>query len=60
MAAKNIIVKNSRWTTGNGKRVHILEDRWLPTSESFKVVSSRSSHTELEMVSSLIDTERRG
>ena len=60
MAAKNIIVKNSRWTIGNGKRVHILEDRWLPTPESFKVVSSRGSHTELEMVSSLIDTERRG
>ena len=60
MAAKNIIVKNSRWTTGNGKRVHILEDRWLPTPESFKVVSSRGSHTELEMVLSLIDIERRG
>ena len=60
MAAKEIIVKSSRWTIGNGKQVHIWEDRWLPTLESFKVVSSRGSHMEVEMVSSLIDLERRG
>ena len=60
MVAKDIIVKNSTWTIGNGKRVHIWEDRWLPTSESFIVVSSRGSHTEVEMVPSLINMERRG
>lgn len=60
MAAKDIIVKSSKWTIGNGKRVCIWEDRWLPTPKFFKVVSPKGSHTGVEMVSSLIDTERKG
>lgn len=59
MATKDIIEKSFRWNIGNGKRVHIWDDRWLPTPESFKVVSSQGLHTEVEMVSSLIDAERR-
>ena len=56
MVAKDIIVKSSKWTIGNGKGVHIWENRWLPTPKSFKVVSPRGSHMEVEMVSSLINT----
>lgn len=41
MAAKEIVEKGSRWVIGNGKRVHIWEDRWIPTLVSFKVVSPR-------------------
>ena len=60
MAVMDIIVKSSRWTIGNGKQVHIWKDKWLPTPESFKVVSPKDSHIEVEMVSSLINTKRKG
>ncbi|XP_075658880.1 uncharacterized protein LOC142628720 [Castanea sativa] len=60
MAAKDIIEKSSTWVIGNGKQVHIWDDRWIPTPDSFKVVSQRGPYMELEMVLSLINMENRG
>ena len=51
MVAMDIIEKGSRWVIGKGKRVHIWEDRWIPTPNSFKVVRV--------MVSSLINMDIR-
>ena len=59
VAVKEIIEKGSRWNVRNGKRVHIWRDWWLPTSESFKVVSLRTTHPNSEMVVSLINLETR-
>ena len=59
MAAKDIIEKSSRWNIGNGKRVHIWDDRWILNPDSFKVVSTCGLHPRLEMISSLLDMERR-
>lgn len=59
MATKEIIEKGSRWNVGNGERIHIRKDRWLPTLESFKVVSPRTLHQESERVASLINLEMR-
>lgn len=59
MVAKDIVEKGARWVIGNGKRVHIWEDRWIPTPDSFKVVSPRSPSNERVMISSLIDKDRR-
>ena len=44
----------SRWVIGNGERVNIWTDRWLPTSESFKPISPRVP-LESEKVSCLLD-----
>lgn len=60
MAAKDLIVKGSRWVIGNGERVHIWEDRWIPIPKSFKVVSPRGLSTNAVMVSDLINRETRG
>jgi len=38
--------------------VNIRKDRWLPTPDSFKVVSPRSHDSELEMVKNLLDLDR--
>ena len=46
MAAKEVVVKGSKWIIGNGESVNIWKDRWILTSESFKVVSLRSSLLE--------------
>ena len=59
MAAKDLIVRGSRWVIGNGERVHIWEDRWIPSPDSFKVVSSRGLSTNVVLVSSLINRETR-
>ena len=50
MAAKEIVEKGSRWVIGNGKRLHIWEDRWIPTPISFKLVSLRGSSNNVEWV----------
>ena len=59
MAAKDLIVRGSRWVIGNGERVHIWEDRWIPSLDSFKVVSPRGLSTNVMLVSSLINRETR-
>ena len=59
MAAKDLIVRGSRWVIGNGERVHIWEDRWIPSLDSFKVVSPRGLSTNVMLVSSLTNRETR-
>ena len=59
MAAKDLIVRGSRWVIGNGERVHIWEDRWIPSPDSFIVVSLRGLSTNVVLVSSLINRETR-
>ena len=59
MAAKEVIVKGYRWNIGNGQRVNIWDDQWIPRPESFKVVSPRQPQHEAVLVSDLIDVDRR-
>ncbi|XP_062005888.1 uncharacterized protein LOC133723072 [Rosa rugosa] len=35
-----VLDQGTRWRIGNGRRVRIKGDRWLPTPSSFKVISS--------------------
>ena len=56
--AQNTIDKGLQWNIGNGRKVNIWKDRWLPTPDSVKVVSPRSHDSELEMVGNLLDLDR--
>lgn len=58
MATKDIVVSGSRWVVGNGEQIDIWKDRWLPTSNSFKVVSP-CIPVESNKVSWLLDRESR-
>ena len=58
MVAKDIVVSGARWVVGNGESVKIWEDSWIPTPDSFMVVSPKIP-LELEMVACLIDKEIR-
>ena len=58
--AKKVVDRGSRWCIGNGKGVRIWKDRWIPSPELFTVTSPVGAHTGMEMVSSLVDVERRG
>ena len=57
MAAKETIEAGSRWLIGNGRKVNIWRDRWLPLPDSSKVISPQRHNTEVEMVAQLIDNE---
>nr|POE92933.1 hypothetical protein CFP56_75846 [Quercus suber] len=57
MAAKETIEKGLRWIVGNGRKVDIWRDRWLPTPDSFKVISPQRQNWNLEKVAQLIDSE---
>ena len=57
MAARETIEKGSRWIVGNGRKVDIWKDRWLPTPDSLKVISPQRQNLNLEKVAQLIDSE---
>jgi len=57
IAARNIIDKSLIWTIGNGKQVKIWKEGWLPTHESFEVVSPQILDPDLERVENLLDVD---
>ena len=57
LAARETIERGSRWIIGNGKRVNIWRDRWIPTPNNFKVVSPRCHLQGLDSVEQLINKE---
>lgn len=57
MVAKETIKAGSRWLIGNGRKVNIWHDRWLPSPDSFKVISPQRHNTDVEKVAQLIDSE---
>jgi len=42
MAAQNLVKEGLRWRVGNGASIHVWEDRWLPVSSTYKVISPRN------------------
>ena len=43
MVAKEIVVEGARWNIGNGSKVRIWEDKWMPTPTHFKPISPRKN-----------------
>jgi len=54
-----ILKEGTRWRVGNGKRIHIWDDRWLPTPTTCKVISPPLEFGNFPMVSSLIDEDTK-
>ena len=60
MAAQNLVKQGIHWNVGNGEFIRGWSDKWLPSSSTFKVVSSRLfMHANLQ-VSELISHEPVG
>ena len=61
LSAREVINMGSRWGIGNGSRVHIWNDKWIPVADTHKVISPKVQlRGREEMVSVLIDKESRG
>ena len=59
MAAREVIKEGYRWVIGNGRNVHIWNNRWILVAEIYKVMSPKVPiNRGGEMVSSLLDEER--
>ena len=57
LAARETIEGGSCWIIGNGKKVNIWRDRWIPTPKTFKVVNLRCHIQGLDRIEQLIDKE---
>nr|XP_023912496.1 uncharacterized protein LOC112024088 [Quercus suber] len=55
-----VVKRGTRWKVGNGRLIHIWEDKWLPTPTTYKVVSPPPQNFDnFPMVSTLIDYDSR-
>ena len=50
-----VIRKGTRWRVGNGKTIHIWEDKWLSTPTTYKEISPPYCIDDFPMVSAPID-----
>ena len=57
VAARGVLHRGLRWNIGNGRKAKIWTDRWIPTPNSFKVVSPRPQNAENVLVETLLDCE---
>ena len=57
-----VVKRGIRWRVGNGKRILIWEDKWLPTPTTYKVMSPPpplKSFNDYPRVSALIDRDTK-
>lgn len=57
MAAKETAEMGSRWSVGNGRKVEIFHDKWIPSPDTFKVISPQGQNVNLVKVAQLINGE---
>ena len=54
-----VVKRGSRWRVGNGERILIWEDKWIPTPTTYKFISPPKSFNDYPKVSALIDRDTR-
>lgn len=57
--ALEVMRKGTRWRVGNGRLIHIWEDKWLPTPTTYKVIAPHRLFDDFLMVLALIDHKSR-
>ena len=55
MSTRNLVREGVRWRVGNGSNIHIWEDKWLPSSSTYKIALPRQFLHQDTKVSELID-----
>ena len=58
-----VVKRGTQWRVGNGDRIHIWEDKWLPTLTTYKVIAppppSPKHFNDYPRISALIDRDMR-
>lgn len=55
MAAQEVVCKGVRWRVGYGQKIQIWDEKQLPNSSLYKVISPKSPNPLVSLVSDLID-----
>ena len=55
MAAQNIIQRGMRWQVGNGDKIRVWHDKWIPRSCTYKVISTEKPNSSNALVCELIN-----
>ncbi|XP_058746226.1 uncharacterized protein LOC131619104 [Vicia villosa] len=55
LGAKDVVQRGSQWRIGNGNKVNVLNDRWIPSNNGFKILYGASNMDDNARVNDLID-----
>ena len=58
MAAQALVRRGVRWQVGDGERIQVWKDKWLPNPSTYKVVSSENLGPRVTWVRDIIDGDR--
>jgi hypothetical protein len=59
VSAKDMLEVGARWSVGNGAKIRIWQDRWIPNQSDFKVWSPVNILSEDALVETLIDSDTK-
>lgn len=57
--AKRVLDEVAIWRVGDGKNIHVWEDRWINSTSKQKIISLQPQNCDVLMVSNLIDPYTR-
>jgi hypothetical protein len=59
VSTKDMLEVGARWSVGNGAKIRIWQDRWIPNQSDFKVWSPVNTLSEDALVETLIDSDTK-
>ena len=59
MQGLEVVRRGSQWRVGNGRLIHIWNDKWLPTPTTYRVVSPPCDMNDFPMMSAFVDHDLR-
>lgn len=54
MAAQALVRRGIRWQVGDGARIHIWRDRWIPCPSTYKIITPEKQLPQGQWVKNLI------
>lgn len=57
LSVRGVVQRGSWWRIGDGARVKVMKDNWIPSSPDFKLVQPTRNINEDAKVSDLIDSD---
>ena len=54
MAAQSLVRRGMRWQVGNGERIHIWRDRWVPCPSTYKIITPEKQLPQGQWVKNLL------
>ena len=58
MAAQALVRRGVRWQVGDGERIQVWKDKWLPNPSTYKVVTSENLGPRVTWVRDIIDGDK--